>query len=139
MEKFFGKIVQKFLREEDFWAANFFPEDLTRIQQSIQVALEDPSTSRWEQEYRILKEDGSIGHVADRGIIIRNEKGKAIRMVGAMTDISYRYEAQQKLIAANVRFEKVTEATQDAIWDWNVLEKKLYWGGVDLKPYSDMN
>ncbi|MFX7720449.1 PAS domain-containing protein, partial [Acinetobacter baumannii] len=33
-----------------------------------------------------------------------------------------------RLLQSNERFEKVTEATHDAIWDWNIIENTLYWG-----------
>lgn len=43
-------------------------------------------------------------------------------------DITLRKEADLRLTRANERFEKVTEATSDAIWDWNINDKTLYWG-----------
>ena len=43
-------------------------------------------------------------------------------------DISLRKEADRRLIVANERFEKVTEATNDAIWDWDIVTNVLYWG-----------
>lgn len=43
-------------------------------------------------------------------------------------DITLRKEADLLLLQSNERFEKVTEATHDAIWDWNIIENTLYWG-----------
>ena len=43
-------------------------------------------------------------------------------------DITERKVGELLLIQSNERFEKVTEATHDAIWDWNILENTLYWG-----------
>lgn len=43
-------------------------------------------------------------------------------------DITLKKEMEIGLIEAHERFEKVTEATNDAIWDWNILEDTLYWG-----------
>ncbi|MFK5027058.1 hypothetical protein ACI39O_27110, partial [Klebsiella pneumoniae] len=43
-------------------------------------------------------------------------------------DITLRKEADLRLLQSNERFEKVTEATHDAIWDWNIIENTLYWG-----------
>ncbi len=43
-------------------------------------------------------------------------------------DVTLRKESDIHLRQANERFEKVTEATNDAIWDWNILENTLYWG-----------
>lgn len=41
-------------------------------------------------------------------------------------DISLRKQADIQLLQANERFEKVTEATNDAIWDWDLVTQTLY-------------
>jgi len=43
-------------------------------------------------------------------------------------DVTLRKEADIRLLQANDRFEKVTEATNDAIWDYDVLNNHLFWG-----------
>lgn len=43
-------------------------------------------------------------------------------------DITLRKEADTRLLQANKRFEKASEATSDAIWDLNLLNNELYWG-----------
>jgi PAS domain S-box-containing protein len=106
IEKFFGENTSKFLVEEDLWKDAYHPEDLALIRQSIKEAIENPDISRWEMEYRILKEDGDISYVVDKGIIIRNKKGRAKRMVGAMTDISERKRHEAELLALNESLKK---------------------------------
>jgi len=46
-----------------------------------------------------------------------------------LTDVTLRKEVDERLIQANERFEKVAEATNDAIWDWDIEKNTLYWGG----------
>lgn len=43
-------------------------------------------------------------------------------------DITLRKETDIRIREANERFEKVSEATNEAIWDWNIHENTLYWG-----------
>ncbi len=45
-----------------------------------------------------------------------------------MKDISLRVESEEQVRLSNERFEKVSEATNDAIWDWDILNKKTHWG-----------
>ncbi len=106
IDKFFGENTHKSLNEDEFWTDRFHPDDLPIIQQSIQLAINDPLVSRWEMEYRILKQTGETGHVVDKGIIIRNQDGKAIRMVGAMTDISDRKRHEVELLELNESLKK---------------------------------
>jgi PAS domain S-box-containing protein len=43
-------------------------------------------------------------------------------------DITQRIQALEKIQQSNERFEKVTEATNDAIWDWDLESGSLYYG-----------
>lgn len=43
-------------------------------------------------------------------------------------DVSIRKQAEEQIRRSNERFEKVTEATNDAIWDYDVMSNVLFWG-----------
>ncbi|MBC8769365.1 PAS domain-containing protein [Arenibacter sp. BSSL-BM3] len=43
-------------------------------------------------------------------------------------DVTTRKEALDQIKYSNERFLKIARATQDAIWDWDVLNKTLFWG-----------
>ncbi|MCH8556763.1 MAG: PAS domain S-box protein [Balneolia bacterium] len=43
-------------------------------------------------------------------------------------NINERKKAEQTLRESNERFLKATEATNDAIWDWDLVENRLWWG-----------
>ena len=88
IENFFGIGTLKMMSEGDFWQDRFHADDVSIIKNSIQEAVNNVVADRWELEYRVYNDQGEIVYVADQGIIIRNKKGKAVRMVGAMTDIS---------------------------------------------------
>ncbi|WP_142452754.1 PAS domain S-box protein [Gracilimonas mengyeensis] len=55
-------------------------------------------------------------------------------------DITDRKKNEEKIRHINERFEKVTEATNDAIWDFNVVENSLFWGkGFETLFGYDLN
>ncbi len=108
IERFFGEGALKLLEEKDFWTDKFHPDDLLKIMDSITEAVANPLATRWECEYRINNGDGKIVFVIDRGIIIRNEEGKAIRMVGAMTDITEQKFMTLQLSELNQSLQKYT-------------------------------
>lgn len=66
----------------------------------------------------------------------RSEEGLTV----FFRDISLRKEADLRLLEANERFEKVAEATNEAIWDWHIQSNKMYWGTgfAKLFGYSDL-
>ena len=49
-----------------------------------------PGGGNWQDEYRFRRKDGTYALVADRGWMVRDASGKAIRMVGAMQDVTER-------------------------------------------------
>ncbi len=84
----------------DSWGDHLYPADKKRITESINQALHNPAATTWEGEYRFIKADGTIAQVYDRAIIIRNEKGEGIRMIGSMQDISKIKETEKAISKA---------------------------------------
>jgi light-regulated signal transduction histidine kinase (bacteriophytochrome) len=68
--------------------------------------LETTTDHYWEDEYRFERKDGSYAHVYDRGYVIRNKEGKAIRMIGSTQDISALKRSEQQLYELNAVLEK---------------------------------
>ncbi|WP_375582658.1 PAS domain-containing protein [Cyclobacterium xiamenense] len=77
------------------------PEDRERIANKIQAFKQSKSLTNWFEEYRFLRSDGFFAFVMDRAIFIRNKQGRVTRVVGAMTDITYRKEYEESLEAMN--------------------------------------
>ena len=101
IDNFFGVGTSKVMGKKDFWKDKFHKDDISKIKDSIEKALEDPNCDRWEEKYRILNNKNEIVFVIDRGLILRNNNGKAIRMVGVMTNITEQKKQEEKLIELN--------------------------------------
>jgi PAS domain S-box-containing protein len=63
------------------------PGDKDRIYHTFLGFIES-DVENFEIQYRFLKQDGDFVHIFDRGRIIRDQQGKAIRVVGAKRDIT---------------------------------------------------
>ena len=86
----FGYQIEKITPTLESWTNHIHPEDRESVLQSIYGALERLDQSNWIAEYRYQRHDGTFADVIDRGIVIRDENRNAIRMVGAMNDITER-------------------------------------------------
>lgn len=80
------------------------PEDKQRYEDSIDKAIEEGKT-KWSHEYRYLKACGTYAYVSDKAIIIRDKKGEAIRMIGAMQDITQEKLLKDELLQSEARFK----------------------------------
>jgi two-component system, LuxR family, sensor kinase FixL len=52
---------------------------------------------RWEVDYRFRKADGSYAYLHDQGIIVRDLDNRALRAVGAMTDVTTQRQVEADL------------------------------------------
>ena len=71
----------------DEWQDIIFPEDLALALKNFEAHCADPDCP-YDQVVRYRHADGSIVWVRCRGLAIRDETGKPIRMLGAHTDLT---------------------------------------------------
>jgi PAS domain S-box-containing protein len=103
-ETIFGYPLCELLCGMSAWTENIHPDDRARVVQSLE-RLFDGSDIHWSDEYRFRKKGGQYAIVSDRGFVIRDENGKAVRMVGALQDITHQKEAESALRLSEERFK----------------------------------
>jgi PAS domain S-box-containing protein len=95
------------------------PEDADKIIGSIKKAL-NSYVNAWAEDYRIKKQDGAVAFVQDKAVIVRNEMGDAIKMIGALQDITQKVIAQNQLKL----YESIVKNTNDGILVISTKENK---------------
>ena len=79
------------------WIGRVHSEDFPRVMAEVQ-AHADGSTADYHSEYRLANKDGNWLWVHDRGRVVgRDAEGRALRMIGAVSDISGRKQAEIQL------------------------------------------
>lgn len=80
----------------DDWAKLLHPEERDRIIK-FQADFLAGTSSSISTEYRLRHKDGSYRWIAAHGVVVRDEQGKAIRLVGSHADVSDRKLAEEKV------------------------------------------
>ena len=103
------------------WQDMIHPEDLQLAQENFRKHIAD-ANHPYDQVVRYTHKDGSTVWVRCRGLAIRDERGRAIRMLGAHTDITAvkQAEAELKRLSdalqiSNHRFRTMVEQSPDGI------------------------
>lgn len=62
--------------------------------------------------------------------LAKRESEMGVRTFAAVTDLSEKLAAQQEIEEANKRFERITQATQEGLWEWNINDDSMWWSPV---------
>ena len=93
-EEIWGRSCQSAYEQIDTWLEAVHPEDRPPIRHSWERLFQGETI---ENEYRVIRPDGSMVWVLDRSFPVRNEKGEIYRFAGIVLDISDRKRTQEAL------------------------------------------
>eukprot|EP01136_Pigoraptor_vietnamica_P014270 Opistho-1_new@56283 len=79
------------------WLSLIHSDDVDRIQQKIFNSVQNSETFYLDDEYRVKKADDSYAYVYERAYILRDETGKALRIIGSTEDVSKMKENELQL------------------------------------------
>src|SRR5829696_8212931 len=104
------------------------PDDRQRLQS------EDEQTGRpgevFTTEYRVLHRDGRTVWVRNESVVIEDETSGSRYWQGFMLDITERKEAGEALRKSEERYRLVARATDETIWDSDILADEQVWNGA---------
>lgn len=108
LERTYGHVLTRAEMTGEWWISQIHPDDQARIDSSIHAVI-DGSDDAWTDGYRFRRSDGSYAEVLDRGHVIRDADGRAVRMIGAMLDLTKMRSAEAALSRSEARFRTVLE------------------------------
>lgn len=110
-----------------WWFGNIHPEDSIKMSIKLYAFIEQ-KTQKWQAEYRFKCADNTYKYVLDRGFLLKDENGKAIRMIGALQDITKQKEEELrlKLLETVILQTKESIVITEATLNKNLLPKVIY-------------
>jgi len=90
------------------WIADIHPDDRENIVGELKAAAAGAARS-WAAEYRFRRSDGTDGFVFNRACFLRDAGGRTVRALGAMTDVTERKHAEQRMRRLATAVEQATE------------------------------
>lgn len=102
------------------WQDIIFQADLKLAVTNFEKHCSNPNYP-YDQIVRYRHKNGSTVWIRCRGLAIRDENGKPIRMLGAHSDVTYLKETERELLRLTNEYEKVFNGTQDSMFLIEVL------------------
>jgi PAS domain S-box-containing protein len=92
-ETIWGRSVDS-LRSSEDWLQTIHTDDRARVEEILKCAVDEGG---YDVEYRIVRPDGGIRWVRDRGFAIPDESSATYRMVGITSDVTVMRQREAKL------------------------------------------
>jgi PAS domain S-box-containing protein len=97
-----------------WWTQFIHPDDRQRVRQAVSNAL--ANSSHFAIEYRIRNKNHQYLHIWDRGQIIRNASGQAVRVVGSTLNISERKRAEEQAQRSAAEIRQIFNMLPSFVW-----------------------
>ncbi len=109
----FGLDPGVFAATYEGFLAQVHPEDLGRVQTAVNQVVENGGT--YDVSHRIVRPDGGIRYVRERGDTARDGAGRPVRMFGTVQDVTERHQAERALRISESRLAAIIETAPEAV------------------------
>ena len=113
-----------FSNEQDFpnvtasWSDRLHPDDKDRTINAFAAHLTDRTgRTPYDLDYRLMLKNGEYRDFHAFGATMRDSKGVALRVAGALEDITSKNRMQQELETNDLRFKLLLKSIDVALWD----------------------
>lgn len=115
MARVYGLNDEELVRTHEQWLERIHPEDREHLQKTIGEIFNGNDKQTFESEYRFLNGQGTYNYIQGRGILVTDENGKPVRLIGTEENISERKRLEQELLKNELEYKKlINQATVDS-------------------------
>ncbi|MFN7983903.1 MAG: PAS domain S-box protein [Vicinamibacterales bacterium] len=107
-----GGAVPRYGGTRDDFARLLHPDDASRVWARVDEAL--AGGRPYALDFRIVKPDGSVRWLNNRGTVVRDATGRPLRIVGVVGDITERKQAEEALRESELRYRRLHDSIRDA-------------------------
>jgi PAS domain S-box-containing protein len=108
------------------WVARVHPDDVPTYSSALRRHFR-AHTPVLATAYRIRDKTGGFRWVEDHGKAIRNPAGRAVRLVGAIADITDRKESERALQESEERYALAMNAINEGVYDFDLVSNRVFY------------
>ena len=115
-EDIWQRTCEEFYENPSIWMEMIHEKDKARVEKAFHTL---PETGEYDEEFRIIRQDGSMRWIHDRGFSISDETGTVIRLGGIAEDITERKKVEAALYESEERFRLMMQQSPSVIELYN--------------------
>jgi PAS domain S-box-containing protein len=108
------------------WYSRVHPDEAEIYREALRECFRG-KTATVACEYRIRARDGNYRWVEDRGLPIRDAAGRAIRLVGCVSNVTARRSMEEALRNSEQRYATAMQAINEAVYQWDIATGEMYY------------
>ena len=112
-EEIWGRSCESLQANPGEWINGIHPDDRLRVEESF---LTQVDRGKYDEEFRVVRPDGSIRWVRDRGYAVKNDSGEVYCVSGIAQDITERKQAEVALHQNMAIVNAINEFTPSLIF-----------------------
>lgn len=126
-ERIWGLPVGELYQNPHLWTAAIHPDDRARVTHAFARWIAGEHVGDHDIEYRIVQPSGALRWIHERGVLSRNERGKADLASGISTDITDRRRAEERLRRSETYLAQAQHLSRTGSFGWTVSSGELIW------------
>ena len=112
-ESIWGRSLENLYADARDWTDAIHPDDRRRVCERFGRLGEG---GPYDEEYRIVRPDGTIRWIRDRGLPVHDADGQAHRVVGIAQDITEKKQVEDQLRVSEATYRTIFDSGYDAVF-----------------------
>jgi PAS domain S-box-containing protein len=108
------------------WNDRIVPQDYEGYREALRRFFRR-ETDRLQCEYRIRVGSGEVRWMKDRASAVRSADGRALRLIGAVSDVTQEREVQHALAESEARYAHALNAIGEGMYDWDIERDEVFY------------
>ncbi|MCC6238177.1 MAG: PAS domain-containing protein [Dehalococcoidia bacterium] len=100
-----------------WWVDHIHPEDVQAFRRARREQIADAGAGPSRVRYRVRRGDGRWVTVDDHREVVRDDEGRAVKLVGTIIDVTERAAVESELAHSEERFRLAADATNALVYE----------------------